>query len=358
LIRAPEQVIHVKPTEELQLDDGDVQLEDLDLASAVESDETRWDRYRRWFDEYGRAPFLILWGDWRSRVGMLILLVYLLMGTVGTMIVEVPYTNQAEMWIRPFQNMQYPLGTTRTGQDLVGLMVHSTPDMLIMIGAGSVFSTVVATVVGTAAGYKGGGFDKILMVAADTMIAIPGLALVIVIAAVIEPRNPALVGLILSSHVWAGLARSLRSQVLTLREHSYVEASRIMGISSSAILAKDIIPNLMPYILINFVNSARNVIFSSVGLYFLGVLPYTNLNWGVVLNNAYNSSALYTPGLMYYLIIPLVTIVLISFGLILLSQGFDRIFNPRIRAKHSKTVSTAAAADEGDEGGDVAASVR
>ncbi|MDS0300328.1 ABC transporter permease [Halogeometricum sp. S1BR25-6] len=337
----------MRPTEQLQAD-GNARLEDLDLTEAAESNETRWDRYRRHYDEFVRAPFLILWNDWRSRVGMLILLLYLLMGTVGVLLIEVPYTNQAERWILPFQNMQYPLGTTDTGQDLLGLIVHSTPAMLIMIGAGSVFSTVIATIVGTAAGYKGGTLDRTLMIAADTMIAIPGLALIIVIAAVIEPRNPAVVGIILSSHVWAGLARSLRSQVLTLRDDSYVEASRIMGISTPAILAKEIIPNLMPYILINFVNSARNVIFSSVGLYFLGVLPYTNLNWGVTLNSAYNSAALYRLDLVYYIIAPLVAIVLISFGLILLSQGFDRIFNPQIRAKHAESASEAAV-DEGDD---------
>lgn len=343
-------MIHVRPTEELQLDGQDVRLEDLDLTETVEGgEESRWDIYRRWFDEYGRAPFLILWNDWRSRVGMLIILLYLLMGTVGTMLVEVPYSNQAELWIPPFENMQYPLGTDRQGQDLLGLIVHATPSMLIMIGAGSVFSTAVAAIVGTVAGYKGGMFDRALMVTTDTMIAIPGLALVIVLAAIIEPRNPAVVGIILSSHVWAGLARSLRSQVLTLREHSYVEASRIMGISTAAIIGKDILPNLMPYILINFVNSARNVIFSSVGLYFLGVLPYTNLNWGVVLDQAYNSPALHSFELMYYIFIPLITIVLISFGLILLSQGFDRIFNPRIRAKHTKAGSTAGTANEGSE---------
>ncbi|WP_415383326.1 ABC transporter permease [Halosimplex sp. TS25] len=339
----------MRPTEELRTDGGNARLEDLDLAEVAGTKETRWDRYRRYYDEYARAPFLVLWNDWRSRVGMLILLLYLLMGTVGVLLTEVPYTNQAERWILPFQNMQYPLGTTDTGQDLLGLIVHSTPAMIIMIAAGSVFSTVIATVVGTVAGYKGGTFDRILMMAADTMIAIPGLALIIVIAAVIEPRNPALVGIILSSHVWAGLARSLRSQVLTLRDDSYVEASRIMGISTPAILVKEVIPNLMPYILINFVNSARNVIFSSVGLYFLGVLPYTNLNWGVILNNAYNSSALYRLDLMYYIIVPLVAIVLISFGLILLSQGFDRIFNPKIRAKHAESGSEAAAVDEGEE---------
>lgn len=344
----------MKPTEEIQLDGEDLTLEDLDLGESIEkTTENRWHRYWRLLDEYVRAPFLILWSDWRSRVGILILLLYILMGTVGTVLMEVPYNNQAELYLTPFENMQYPLGTDSRGQDLLGLIVHATPDMLIMITAGSVFSTILAAVVGTVAGYKGGAFDRILMVITDAMIAIPGLALVIVLAALFEPRNPAVVGIILSSHVWAGLARSLRSQVLTLREDAYVEASRIMGISTPAIVGKDILPNLMPYILINFVNSARNVIFNSVGLYFLGVLPYTNLNWGVILDQAYNSPALHSLELMYYIFVPLITVVLISFGLILLSQGFDRIFNPRIRAKHTKTGSGAGTTGEREESTDM-----
>jgi peptide/nickel transport system permease protein len=338
----------MKPTEELQTDDGELRLEDLQLDEGQGEHESRWVRYRSLFDEYVRAPFLILWNDWRSRAGMLILLVYVVAGTVGRQVIPVPYANQAELYIQPFENWRYPLGTEQTGQDLLGLMVHATPSMLIMILAGSVFSTIVAAIVGTVAGYKGGAIDKVLMVITDSMIAIPGLALVIVLAAIIEPRSPALVGIILSSHVWAGLARSLRSQVLTLREESYVEASRIMGVSTSAIIAKDVLPNLMPYILINFVNSARNVIFNAVGLYFLGVLPFTNLNWGVVLDQAYNSPALHSFELMYYIFVPLMTVVMISFGLILLSQGFDRIFNPRIRAKHTDSTDDAGAAEPDD----------
>ncbi|WP_276256279.1 ABC transporter permease [Halomontanus rarus] len=340
----------MKPTDDLQTDGGELRLEDLQLDETQRESENRWVTYRRFADEYVKAPFLILWSDWRSRAGIVIIMMYVLAAVVGTQIIPTPYPNQAELWIKPFQSWQYLLGTDKTGQDLLGLMVHATPSMLIMITAGAVFSTVVAAVVGTVSGYKGGTMDRVLMIITDSMIAIPGLALVIVLAAIIEPRSPVLVGIILSSHVWAGLARSLRSQVLTLREDSYVEASRVMGIRTPAIIGKDVLPNLMPYILINFVNSARNVIFNSVGLYFLGVLPYTNLNWGVVLNQSYNSPAIHSFELMYYLFVPLVTVIMISFGLILLSQGFDRIFNPRIRAKHTKSGGKESVGAEPDEG--------
>lgn len=296
------------------------------------------EKIRRALDRSIRAPVMILWEDWRAKAGLLITSLYLVMGIVGPVIIPKPYPNQAERYILPFQDVSVILGTDGRGQDLLGLLVHATPDMLIMIGAGAVFSTVIATVVGITAGYDRDRIDDILMTITDATIAIPGLIIVIVLAAIIEPSNPAVVGVLLASHVWSGLARSIRSQVLSLREKSYVEASQVVGLSTPVILLRDILPNVMPYILINFVNSARNIIFSSVALYFLGVLPWTNANWGVILNQAYNSPALQSVKYVHYLLIPIGTIVFFSLGLILLSQGFDRIFNPRIRARHEKSV--------------------
>jgi len=305
---------------------------------ASRSTLSRSDRYRRVFDEYVRAPITILWEDWRAKAGLVITSLYLIMGIVGPMVIPNPYPNQAERYILAFQDLSYVFGTDGRGQDLLGLVVHATPDMLIMIGAGAVFSTVVATVIGIVAGYDRGRLDQILMTITDATIAIPGLIIVIVLAAIIEPRNPVIFGILLASHVWSGIARSIRSQVLSLREESYVEASQVVGLSTSTILFRDLLPNVMPYVLINFVNSARNVIFSSVALYFLGVLPWTNANWGVILNQAYNSPALVSVKYIHYLVVPIATIVFFSLGLILLSQGFDRIFNPRIRARHAKSV--------------------
>lgn len=168
----------------------------------------------------------------------------------------------------------------------------------------------------------------------DILMTIPGLPLVIVLAVILEPDEPWMVGIILTINAWAGLARAIRSQVLTLRNESFVEASRLMGISTPTIIAKDIVPGLMPYITVNFVNSARGVIFSSVGLYFLGILPFTNLNWGVMMNLAYSTGgALYSVDVLHWLLIPMITIIILSLGLILFAQGTDRIFNPRVRVR-------------------------
>jgi len=113
-----------------------------------------------------------------------------------------------------------------------------------------------------------------------------------------------------------------------------------MGLSTSSIILKDILPNIMPYVLINFMQAGRNVIFASVGLYYLGLLPFSALNWGVILNNAQKAGALNGFHALHWIIVPIVTISGLVFALVYFSQGLDRIFNPRIRARHAKTVET------------------
>jgi peptide/nickel transport system permease protein len=291
-------------------------------------------------DLYVLSPARIVWNDWRTRVGVLILLGFLLMGTLGVMLVPPPEPNQGMLHTEPFQTMEHPLGTDGLGQDMLSLIVHATPPMLEMIFSGGVFATGVATIFGTLSGYRAGRLDSVLTTIMDMATAIPGLPLAIVVAVIFQPRDPWLVGIVLTINVWAGLGRSIRSQVLTLRESDYVEASRTLGLRTPTILLRDIVPNIMPYITINFVNAARIVVFSSVALYFLGVLPFNNTHWGVQMNRAYrNSGALYSWDLAYTLLVPMLTILILSLGLVLLSQGADRIFNPRVRARKSSVVA-------------------
>lgn len=298
------------------------------------------ERYRRLFSEFILVPSRIIWNDWRARVGTIIFLVYIAMGTIGVAIVEYPRSadDPSLRFLPPFQRIDHPLGTDVVGRDILGMIVHATPPMLQMMLAGAIFSIIMATVVGVTSGYKSGTADSILMLFTDIMLTLPGLPLIIVLAAILEPRSTIVVGIVLTINAWAGLARSIRSQVLTLKNESYVEASRVMGISTPIILTKDIIPGIMPYILINFVQTARQVIFASVALYFLGILPFTNFNWGVMLNMAYTGGGLYSWNLAHWLIAPMIVIVVLSFGLVLFAQGTDRLFNPRVRARHAKTI--------------------
>lgn len=292
------------------------------------------------------APFRVLWNDWRGRIGILIVLLYVFVGTAGVALIPVPRQDPQFILQPPFTVWQFPLGTNTGGQGVLALTVHATPDMLRLVVAGGLFATVVGTTVGMVAGYKGGVVDQALMLVTDVMLTIPGLPLLIVLAFLFSPKSPYVVGFILAINAWSGLARSVRSQMLPLRQIEYIESSRVLGASLWTILRNDVLPNVMPYVLVNFVYSSRQIIFAAVGLYYLGVLPTNKPNWGVMLDRAYSSGgALYGWDAAHWLIVPMVAIVLLSLGLILLVQAADQLANPRIKARHERTTESEPAAE-------------
>lgn len=339
-------------------------------AEVREQTTPRGKRIYRRLDTWVLAPIRVAMADWRMPIGSLIVVFFALLGTVGVQFISEPSLNEAPPytgafsgglsaitneggWIDfvqislfgtgiqiPWFELYYPLGTGRLGQGIGKQIVHGTPAMLKMAIAGAVFATGVALVIGTVAGYKGGKVDTVLMTISDIVMTIPALPLIVLLAAIYQPTDPFVIGVLLAIDNWPGLARALRSQVLTIRTESYVEAGRAMGVPSSSILKRDIVPQLMPYTLINTANAARGVIFESVALYFLGLLPFgKTFNWGVMMNRAYQAGALSNIDRAgHWLFAPMIMLTLFSFGLIILSQGLDRVFNPQLRARHSKTV--------------------
>jgi peptide/nickel transport system permease protein len=308
--------------------------------TTAEVDLSRRERAEQWVRETFYASMSILWSDLRSRIGLLIIGIYVLVGTVGVYVTNPPRAGDGPNLLGAFQSMAFPLGTDSLGRGILSQLIHSTPPMLQMITAGALFATGLAVVWGLVAGYSGGRIDQFMTTIADGLMAVPGLPLVVVLAATLQPENPYVVGVILTVNAWAGLARQLRAETLKLRESAYVEASQAMGIARRTIIKRDILPNVMPLVMVNFVSQARRIIAASVGLYFLGILPISDPNWGVILNLAYQSGGIYSPEQAHWLYAPMVTIVLFSLGLLLFGQGCDRIFNPRIRARHIESDSS------------------
>ena len=309
----------------------------LEVIGTTERDRrtiTTRDKLRRYWRRFVAEPWLVMRNDWRALLGVSILLGYAVMGLLGPFVIEPTRMGHGPNSLTWFQTLEHPLGTDQYGSDILAQTVHSTWPVLQAMLAGGIWTIFMGTLFGTVAGYKGGTVDKVLSTIIDVFINIPGLPLVIVLAAIFQPRSMIVLGVLLTIEYWASLARAIRSQVLQIRHDAFAEASRTVGMSTGTVLSKDVLPHLMPYITVRFVASMRTVLFSAVGLYFIGVLPYGDTNWGIMLSNAYDAGALYRPRLYHWLIVPTVTIIVLSIGMILLAQSLDRVWNPRVRERH------------------------
>lgn len=307
------------------------------FLSESDYDMSRSDALREYYDRKFYAPLRIVLTDYRGIIGVVTLLTYILMGTVG--VVLVPRPMQTGPILLPwFQDWTYPLGTDASGKGLFRMTVHATPRMLQMMLGGAMFGTAMTIGMGTLAGFKRGMIDRILMTISDTGQNLPGTPMLLIIVAILQPTNPFLVGVVLSLPGALGGGRGIRAQTLQIRNEDFVEAGRAMGMTTSRNIQVHILPELMPKITIGLMSGLKGVIYAAVGLYFLGILPGDFLNWGMMLNMSYTEVNMSSMKDIHYLMVPMLVISIFGFGTTFMAQAFDRVFNPRLRAKHAKTL--------------------
>ncbi len=284
----------------------------------------------RWRSLY--TTFRILYRNKRAFVGFLILLMFLLMAVVGPYVVPLDMSARyAERFLPP--SWEHPLGTDFVGRDTFALLVHGSRDVLLIAFFTAVFTVAIAISVGMVAGLQGGLVDTILMFLTNAVLTIPQFPVMLVFATIFRVKDPVSLALILSIWAWGGLARAVRSQVLSLKEREFIEAARVMGLSLSHIVLRELLPNVAPYVAINFLYIMKNAITASVGLMLLGVIPFSATNWGMMLNLAtQQSGAIYIPQGLYYAIAPMAAIVLFQLGALFFAHGLDEILNPRLRS--------------------------
>jgi peptide/nickel transport system permease protein len=197
----------------------------------------------------------------------------------------------------------------------------------------AIITIVVGVVVGLVSGYVGGFADSVIMRVTDVFLTIPGLPLIIIIAAIVHTTNPFVLALILSVTAWPGLARAIRSQALSLRSSDFIEAAKVQGLGLGNVVGRQLLPNVGPYVAIHFLLGITGAIYAQVGLFLLGIAPISGTNWGIMINLAMSQGALYTPGSALYLFSPMVAIVVLQVAFVFFSRALDSVFNPRLRVQ-------------------------
>ena len=231
-------------------------------------------------------------------------------------------------------SFDHPLGTDRQGRDILAVLILGIP-LTLRIGliAGTI-GTGIGMILGFVSAYYGGKIDGFIKTIVDALLTIPGL-LILILVAVSLPTGGLTVdqmAIVVAALAWLWPTRQIRAQVLVMREKSYVEIARLSGMSGPEVIVKEMMPNLMPYVTASFVNAVAAAILASVGLEALGLGPFDSPTIGMTIYwNIFYSSILL--GLWWWLIPPIIAIVLVFVGLFMVSAGMDEWANPRLRRR-------------------------
>ncbi|MFN2203472.1 MAG: ABC transporter permease [Caldilineaceae bacterium] len=225
------------------------------------------------------------------------------------------------------------LGTDRLGKDILAALTEGTPKTIrIGLIAGAI-GVLIGTILAFFAGYYGGPFDTFTRSTVDILRTVPAL-LVLVIIAISVPGQMSVgtMALIIAALAWLGPTRVIRSQVLVIRKEAYVELARFSGRSGPEIIIKEMIPNLMPFIVAVFITAVSGAILASIGLEALGLGPFEANTLGMTIYwNIWYSSLI--NGWWWWWAPPIIIIVILFVGLFLISQGLDEWANPRLRKR-------------------------
>lgn len=244
----------------------------------------------------------------------------------------VPLDRQAkvdQIYMPP--SLQNPMGTDYQGRDNLSQILNGGREVIYVAFLAGVMTVTIAVTLGAGAALLGGWVDTLVVGLGDIVLTIPTFPLLLVLAGFLRLNSPASLAVILALVGWGALMRAIRAQVLSLKERDYVQAASSLGLPTSHLLFKEILPNMMSYVSIQFVLSMTNAIYSQVGLIFLGIIPMASHNWGVMLTLAWNQGAVFSKDSMWYLMMPITMIVLLQFSLVSMTRSLDELFNPRLR---------------------------
>ena len=228
-------------------------------------------------------------------------------------------------------SIAHPFGTDRQGRDLFATMVAGTPLTLRIGFIAGLLGVGIGAILGFVSAYYRGGLDAVIRGVVDIGLTVPGLLVLILIA--VSLRRGLTVNqmaIIVASLAWLNPARTIRAQVLSLRERSYVEVARLSGMSGPEIIVKELMPNLLPYLAATLVNSVSSAILASIGLEVLGLGPIDSPTLGMTLYWV-NFNAALINGWWWWWTAPITIILVVFLGLFFLTVGLDEIANPRLR---------------------------
>jgi peptide/nickel transport system permease protein len=273
----------------------------------------------------------------RFRLGVILLLAFIVLAIIGPLIYG-PLLRGDDFAVNPaapgnFRRWQpfsarHPLGTDGDGRDLMGAYLLGLSTSLRIGLLSGLVATAIGTLVGFFAGYFGGKTDTSLTTLANILLIIPAYPILVVLVLYTPRISIEVMALILAIFSWPFAARTIRAQVLGMKERPYVDLARITGIGPMGIIFRELLPNLLPYLLVSFAFSTLGAMAAEVGLALIGLGPSNGISLGLLI---YFGRGVLSLGRYDLLLIPPLVLIAIFTAITLINLGMEEYLNPRLQ---------------------------
>lgn len=273
-------------------------------------------------------------GNGKAVSGTVLILLFVVVALAAPLLTHISPSDTSSLPLQP-PSAQHPFGTTSLGQDVFSQFVYGARGTLFVGFLAGLGAILLSMLVGMVSGFIGGFVDEVLQLVTNIFLVIPGLPLVIVLAAILPSSgNVTMISVIVLTG-WAWGARVLRSQVISMRTLPYIESAKMGGESSWNIVFREIMPNMFSLIFANFLFSIIYAVLTESGLQFLGLGNVNAVNWGTILYWADTEGAMLS-GAWWWIVPPGLAIALLGAGLALLNYAVDEMTNPKLRIRRKR----------------------
>ncbi|MFX0074499.1 MAG: ABC transporter permease [Candidatus Hermodarchaeota archaeon] len=273
----------------------------------------------------------------RYKAQLILLFVFFSVILIIVILTYIPPFNDPEkvFWVEGSRDnfshptLQHLLGTDQHGRDYLTRLLHGIKNSLAFGFITGSLCTVIAVVIGVIGAYKGGATDTTTSFITNIALVFPQIPFILLMSAILETREWWVTMLIIGLFTWPWAARSIRSQVLTLKERNYIKVAKMSGLGASKIAFGEVLPNVLPYIFLAFIIFLGNAIVIEAGIALIGLGQQNLLTLGLLLDHARRWGFILPRRLYAMWLTPGICLILIYLAFFVIHSSVSRTFEQR-----------------------------
>ncbi|NHN61678.1 MULTISPECIES: ABC transporter permease [Halorussus] len=283
-----------------------------------------------------RWHWSIISQDYSALIGTVVLAVFIFLGFFGPYLaphhpIEDFITGSDGSLLRLSAPTQAaPMGTTQYGKDIFSQFLAGARPTLIAGFVGGFLSGMLGFLVGLTAGYYGGYVDQVLMRLTDLTFAVPALPIELLLLTFVEP-NIWIIAVIILALLWKLTARVVRSEVLSVKERTFVKSARASGAGNLRTMFLHVAPNVLPIGLLYSAYSTAWAITAAAGLAFLGFGDPTKTSWGRMLRASFEAGAMRSA--WWWVLPPAIGIAAVTVSVFFVGRAYEEEINPELKSQ-------------------------